>query len=232
MVGVTDLINAAISEFPRKSQLVQSKQTEGKGKKLANRAGRAVAILLLATRPLRNKNYREAQLGQHIYKTQEGKWVLNFTGNEGLASLKRKRTNEGAVNQYYCEIPQFVVPYVEEYVEFWRPILTRDAANRFFFLTHQSQPYTGDGFAFWIQCATVKWLGKRVNPHLFRDIVATEIINETESATAAAALLNDTPETVFQHYWHLNQQHAVQVTDQWLAKKMQANPSSLPLLTK
>jgi hypothetical protein len=84
MVSVTDLINVAVSDFPKRRPPALN------GRRLANHAGRAVAILLLATRPLRNQNYREARIGTHIYQASDGKWYLAFSGTEGPAALKRK----------------------------------------------------------------------------------------------------------------------------------------------
>lgn len=221
MVSVTDLINVAVSDFPKRRPPAVN------GRRLANQAGRAVAVLLLATRPLRNQNYREARIGTHIYQ-RDGKWYLAFSGADGPATLKRKERN-GALNVYKTDIPDFVVPYLEQYLSVWRPLLAADPANEVLFLTHAGRPYNRGEFGRWIKEATLKWLGKQVNPHLFRDIVATGIINDTNDYIAAAALLNDDPGTVFKNYWHLNQQRAATVADQWLTTQMGAvSPALLP----
>jgi integrase len=227
MVSVADLISVAISEFPKKNQWRHDRQGVPKtaATKLANRAGRAVAIMLMATRPLRSKNWRECEIGKNILKDKRGKWVLSFAGGADASSLKR-RTRNGAVNVYQCDVPDFIVPYLEEYIEFWRPVITQDAAKKHLLVTSEGNIYTAVMFTKWIQRASLKWLGKRVNPHLFRDIVASEIINETGDYVAAATLLNDEPATVFKHYWHLHQQKAAQVADDWLAKKMGATTTS------
>jgi site-specific recombinase XerC len=119
------------------------------------------------------------------------------------------------------EVPDFIVPYLEEYLSFWRPFIASSDHSDLLFITISGTPYRdADDFNFWIQRGLYKWLGKRINPHLIRDIVATEIINETGNYVAAAALLNDEPATMFKHYWHLQQQKAADTADAWIAKKM------------
>jgi hypothetical protein len=220
MVGIQDLINVGVSEFPKRKP-----RSDTSNRRLANSAGRAVAVLLLATRPLRSKNYREARIGTHVYK-RDGTWFLSFSGAEGPAALKRAERN-GQLNTYKTEIPALVVPYLEQYLEVWHPLLTTDPTNSVLFLTNTGRPYGRESFGKWIQEATLKWLGKRVNPHLFRDIAATGIIHETGDYVAAATLLNDDPATMFKHYWHLNQQHAADVADQWVTKQTGGIPQAL-----
>jgi hypothetical protein len=111
------------------------------------------------------------RIDTNIHRTSEGKWCLYFSGAEGPAALKRKERND-ALNVYKTDVPDFVVPYLEQHLEIWRPMLTSDPTNRVLFLTNTGQPYGCQSFGKWIQEATLKWLGKRVNPHLFRDQVA------------------------------------------------------------
>jgi len=226
-VSVTELISAGKSEFPDKSALNRrDMKSNNPGSHIAIQAARGLAIMLMATRPLRQKNFREALLGKHI-KKEGGHWVLSFSGEEkDPASLKRKMRN-GQLNVYKTTVPDFLVPYLEQYLEVWRPILNTKESDHLF-LTLNGNPYEQILFGDWIQRGTLKWLGKRVNPHLFRDIVATEVINETGDYVAAATLLNDDPTTVFKHYWHLNQEKAARTIDDWLAKKMGGTVSEAP----
>jgi len=226
-VSVEELISAGRSEFPQKSvRIHQSTETVHAGVRIANQAARGLAIMLMATRPLRQKNYREAIIGKHI-KKEGGHWMLSFSGEDkDPASLKRKMRN-GRLNVYKMRIPDFIVPYLEKYLEVWRPILNTKESDHLF-LTLSGEPYDHKLFGDWIQHGTFKWLGKRVNPHLFRDIVATEIINETGNYVAVATILNDDPTTVFKHYWHLDQEKAARTIDDWLAKKMGGTVSEAP----
>jgi site-specific recombinase XerD len=53
-----------------------------------------------------------------------------------------------------------VVPYLEQYLSVWRPLLTKDPTNDVLFLTHAGNPYDRGEFGRWIKEATLKWLGK------------------------------------------------------------------------
>lgn len=183
-VSKAELLRAARAEFPR----LNRHSARSSGTELASRAGRALAIIMMVYHPLRNRYYREARLGHELVKKEDGKWYLRFDeGGERKA---------GAADRTPRELPlsSEVVDYLEQYLEYWRPKLVRkieDKINRLrsesngqpyevrgelekhkeiLFLNTSGGPFTGAGFAQWVQSATYRWLGVRVNPESVRSI--------------------------------------------------------------
>jgi hypothetical protein len=222
MASFEELFSCGISEYPRKNQfdLNLKKHNRRSGVVLANRAGRGLATMLLATITLRNKNFREAQIGKHIYKdTDDGYWYVLFTGEEGLACLKKARDKNGNLNVYKAKIHSKVVPYLEEYIYFWRPLL-QDVSNDYLFLNTMGKPYTSSDFVIWIQKGTMKWLGKRVNPHLFRDSIATQRLAEGGGIEDTAMYLNDEPATIYKYYYQPLQDGVTKRVHSWMSDKL------------
>ncbi len=222
MASFEELFSCGISEYPRKNQFDSNlkKHNRKSGVVLANRAGRGLATMLIATTPLRNKNFREAQIEKHIYKNDDGNWYVRFTGEEGLASLKKVRDKNGDLNVYKAKVHPDVVPYLEEYIDFWRPLLTQDKSNNYLFMNTKGKPYTGVGFGIWIQQGTMKWLGKRVNPHLFRDSIATQRLAEGGGIEDTAMYLNDEPATVYKYYYQPMQDGVTKRVHDWMSEKL------------
>jgi hypothetical protein len=182
-VSKGELSRAARAEFPPLSQL----SAGGSGAELASRAGRALAIMMLLHHPFRNKYYREARLGRELVKTENGQWCLRFYDDEKGVSTPRRETREQSVS------PE-VVSYLEQYLQHWRPKLVRKIEDKMsrldpnvgeqhskqtqelenhkevLFLHSRGGPFTHTSFAQWIQAATYRWLGVRVNPESIRSI--------------------------------------------------------------
>ncbi len=223
-----ELMTCAISEFPSNNQLYKAGKDRftRKGIKLANQAGRAVAMMLLTTVTLRNQNWREAQAGKHIYKDQDsGKWYVSFRGDDDLAQLKKTYDKNGNINIVHREIHSVVVPFLEEYINFWRPIIINcNIVNsediNYVFLDTKGKPYDTIGFSLWIQRGTYNWSGKRINPHNFRHSIATQDIIENGEPNRTAELLNDEPQTVYQFYYLPNKDELNKKTYEWMNKKL------------
>jgi hypothetical protein len=179
-----DLIRAAKEEFPQLNQ----HSAGGSGVELASRAGRALAIMMLIYHPFRNRYYREARLGEEIIQKEDKKWYLRVNNDKD----EKKR---GAVKREFREDPLSleVISYLEQYLQYWRPKLVRKLEDKikqlsvmdgrhdeqieelkrykkYLFLNTRGGPFTRAGFGQWIQSATYKWLGVRVNPDSIRSI--------------------------------------------------------------
>lgn len=197
---IKDLLKAAFSEFPKVHTIGFS------GRLLAHQAARSIAMMLLATYPLKSGNYIEARLGINLYRNITAKWMLKF---------------EDKGEPYVMEIPELLDPYLDDYVDFWRPQLTRDPSNNYLLLTREGNPYTSTiVFSQWIQRGTLRRLRVAVNPQLFRHVVATEIVKETKNFWTAAALMHVEPETVMKYYGHLLQDMGVENASKWVSSKI------------
>lgn len=215
IVTAEDLWLVAQNEFPVTTQIRKNQS----GAQNASNAGRALAIMLLLHYPLRNKNYREATLSQNLVKNEHGQWILRFTGDAEEASLKSKmRLNQP--NIYEVTLIPEIVKYLEQYLEHWHPKLTHKIDHRikqitskhsehtkieiqklehlkdYIFLNSNGNPFNREGFSLWIQGATYRWLGVRVNPDLIRQIAAKELLRKTGNIDKVAELLNAVPESI------------------------------------
>ena len=72
---------------------------------------------------------------------------------------------------------------------------------------------------------TWKFSGVPVNPHMIRDIWATEYIKSTRDIIGAAYMLGDTVETVLKYYAHLLDADAEERAVQWLTTRLQPQAS-------
>ena len=142
---------------------------------------------------LRSRNIREARLDRNIFRTSNGTWQILFEGEE---------TKTG--NKITFNLPQGLEPYLEEYLDQARPILTCDSNSDLLFTSVRGLPLTGPVLGSIIKNASLKYLGKPVHPHLIRDIVATDLLIETGDYLMVSKLLGheslDTTLKIYSHY--------------------------------
>lgn len=230
-VTIDLMLKAARSEFPSKARFRKpGSYRPGQSIGLANYAGRGLAMMMLTVAPLRNQNFRGARIGKHLIriakpvtdldpaKCRPGRYKLYFTGDRSDPAHLKIRYRDGALNKYETEVPEFVAAYVDVYLDFWRPLLARDPKEDALFLNRNGKPYAKAAFNDWISSGFMKWLGKRINPHLCRDITSTEIADETGNINAAAAMINDNPATFWNRYNRRNMRKAERVRDQYLER--------------
>lgn len=212
-VTAEELRLAASKEFPRSPLLATQPGTV-----IAQTAGRALAIMLLVNYPLRNVNYREARLEQHLLKNASGGWILRFTGDGESASLKSKdRLNKQ--NIYERIIEPETATLLDAYISEWRPrllrqiddrILQNEAANldsgkdieilnqhkKHLFLNSRGIPFSRQGFSIWIEKGIYRWLGVRISPEKIRRISVAEMLKKGKTEREIADQINDVPESI------------------------------------
>ena len=142
---------------------------------------------------LRSRNVREARLGRNVFQTSDGSWKILFDGDETKTGNKLS----------FSLLPDFD-PYLEEYLDQARPILTCDGNSDLLFTSVRGRPLTGPVLGDIIRNASLKYLGKPVHPHLIRDIVATDLLIETGDYLMVSKLLGheslDTTLKIYGHY--------------------------------
>jgi hypothetical protein len=74
---------------------------------------------------------------------------------------------------------------------------------------------------------TYKFTDVAVNPHMMRDIWATEYIKATRDIAGAAYILGNTVEVVLKHYAHLLDADAEARASQWLSQAISSGQSPL-----
>lgn len=95
-----------------------------------------------------------------------------------------------------------VEPYMRKYLDVYRPMLLRGGEYDRLWITHMGTPMTEVGFYGELRKVTLKKLGIALNPHSFRDSLATGIILENSANVphAAALLGHSSLDTTNSHY--------------------------------
>jgi integrase/recombinase XerD len=136
-------------------------------------------IVLLALRSTRKGNFSSMQIGTHLV-WQRGAWWLIFQGNE----TKTHQPLE-------LPFPEQLVPALTRYLDHYRPLLAGDRyrGDRLW-ISYLFQPQAAHSFQLQVVDRTRVAFGQPINPHLFRDCLATSIaIHDPDNVRMAAALL-------------------------------------------
>jgi integrase len=138
-------------------------------------------IALLASRPLRKGNFASMEIPLHLYRDrQTSRWRLRFEEGE--------TKNYDVIDESF---PSALVDELEEYLAVYRPLLAglRYAGTRLW-VSYRFGPQAPHSIQLAIVGHTARAFGLPVNPHLFRDCVATAIaIDDPEHVRVSAAVL-------------------------------------------
>ncbi len=195
--------------WPRK----QPQDLQSNGGRLAVQAGLSLALQLWRRRPYRQRNMREMQLEENLFRDPQGRWMIRFAG----AQLKVEQ-KKGQLNTFLLPFPEELVPRLEEYLQTWRPILAQRSGGRFrhVLLNRFGRPYTVATLRAKVKYTVYRYTGKALHPHLIRTIWTTEYIQQTGDLYGAAIMLNDRLETVVKQYSHLTEQGIAEKIDRWI----------------
>jgi site-specific recombinase XerD len=123
-------------------------------------------IAFLSCHPLRLGNFRHLELGRHLWRLGDH-WWLEVEGAE---------TKTGQPLQ--LPVQARLVPLLERYLQIWRPQLAnpdRVARSRALWLTESGRAISDTHAHLRITRYTARAFGCPVNPHMFRDALATTI---------------------------------------------------------
>ena len=150
--------------------------------------------------PYRQRNMREMQFDENLYKDSHGKWHITFRGEQLKVATKR-----GSLNTFTVPFPEPLTPVLENYLTIWRPILLTKASQPcpYVFLTRNGTPYDINGLNQRAGGIVYRYTGKHWHPHIIRSVWATEWISNGGDFNTAAYMLNDKLETVIAKYNHL-----------------------------
>ena len=173
-------------------------------------------IKLLASNPLRDKNfrmltYRPDNKG-HLRQDERGAWSIFVPSRE----LKNFRGAAGE-RDYHMAVRPEVWPDILEYLKHYLPMLRKVPTDQVFVSEDSGGPFHEQGLRRRFEYLSRRYLYKcpGVGPHAMRHIVATAILKASPNDWQAAAwALHDREETVRKHYAHLAQHDAAQ----WLDK--------------
>jgi integrase len=114
------------------------------------------------------------------------------------------------------------VPLLEEYLTIWRPRLAK-AGEEHVFLNSKGHPFTANRLTGAVSVSTMRFARVGVNPHMIRDIFATEYLKQNPGdAAGVAKRLGNTIQVVYKHYAHLLDQEADTRADSFLQGALRA----------
>jgi hypothetical protein len=156
------------------------------------------------------------------YQDEHGQWRLLFVGKQLKIAERR-----GEVNVYDPPFPPDLVPHLEEFREQFRPKLKNAETDPHVFLTFWGKPYGQKGLRSQLAAHVYLRTGKRFYPHLTRSIWADEWMHQGGDPDTAAAVLNDSLQTVLTYYRKLKTQDLFERAQQYNAKvtDRQASPN-------
>ncbi|MBS4010296.1 MAG: site-specific integrase [Roseovarius sp.] len=146
--------------------------------------------LLISCPTMRLRNLTQIEIDRHLLRHSDG-WELRFSGPE----MKARRPVE-------MRIPDSLVPFLERYLQVFRPVLLDGAVSDRLWITRYGQPMPGKTVHAGISNATKRAFGKPISPHLFRDCAATFVaLNDPKHIGIAAPILGHAdPRTTEKHY--------------------------------
>ena len=155
----------------------------------------AFMVALLVHCPIRLRNLTMICIGKHLSKVED-RYQLDFEPSE----VKTDR-------YLTLTLPPELTTYVDAWLEVWRPLLLKDTTINAFWIGIKGAPMRERGVYGCVVAATKAAFGSSINPHLFRDIAASWIVDMTpENVGIASSLLGHiNPATTEDHYIQANQ---------------------------
>ena len=148
-------------------------------------------LALLAARPVRIANFTAIRIGRQLQRVGRG-WQLVFEPEE---------TKNGAGIE--LPFPTDLVAPLEVYLERWRPLLLGRGSSDRLWISARGNPLNANNVYIRICTATRRQLGRPLNPHLFRDCLATSIaIQDPVNIHAVAALLGHRTLATMEKYYN------------------------------
>jgi hypothetical protein len=168
------------------------------GKYAAIRFQRGLILMMGWRTPMRARNWCEALLDTNLQRVNGGyRWY--FEGDELKIGVRN-----GQTNVYRQEIAPEVIPYLEEYLQVWRPklplTLPDGGEDRHVFPSVNGRMLNTHDLSVKLKYHVFRHTGKRFYPHLLRSIFTSNAIHAGMDVNSAAFVLGDTPKVVWASY--------------------------------
>jgi integrase len=177
---------AQLAGIPRLMREARNRIARDNPKALALSVRDELLLQWLLVLPWRQRNLRECRIGgrnPNLFRGVLGKmssvakpgWLLKLEEERGPTEVWQIRfvpdeTKTG--NDVHCVLPEPLVSLLEEYLTVHRPYLIREADPGTLFVNEHGKPMAASQIRNVLSRLTLKYGGRRVNPHLFRDIFA------------------------------------------------------------
>jgi integrase len=155
----------------------------------------ALIIGVLIHCPIRLRNLSMIRIGQHLQFDGQ-RYRLDFAPHE----IKTDRYFTGY-------LPEDMTPYIQRWLTYWRLMLLKDLHENAFWLGIRGEPFGPRGIYQAITQTTEAAFGVAINPHLFRDIAVSWVVDMDPAAAGITApvLGHTNPKTTEEHYMQANQ---------------------------
>ena len=225
-------------EIPAKLRYERSAIEKKDSRRAALLSRNELLMSWLTILPWRQRNLRECKLnsresGGNLFKAPisnlatlaKPRWVEEQRkSNPGQAFwqffFRSDETKTG--QQVHSLLPKQLIPILEEYLENYRPLLVKDKDPRTLFLNDAGKPISPEGIFTIVGNITYRYAGRRVNPHLFRDILAVKWleIHPEDYLTVSKLLWHRNIKTTLRTYAaNFDESHAVRRAEEWLEKR-------------
>lgn len=151
--------------------LAYANKTAQPGSRQALLVETALAIELLLAVPIRIGNLHQLRLGVHLVRGPGGQMQLIIPGEQ-------VKNGVAVVSQ----LPPEFCRLLDIYVERFRPLIGAKGGDWLFPGIHPGQPKGAEGLRAAIQTATAKWVGIKLNPHIFRHFAALLTLRRNPTA--------------------------------------------------
>ena len=153
------LVHAAVLVELGEKLIEESQQQGSVRDPIAFRDG--LIIMFLVHRPLRRSNLAVLELGRHVADL----------GSRITIALAGSETKNG--RPIDIQVPDSMVVLFKRYIYEVRPLIAGSSHHAALWASSKGGPFTADGIYRMVIRRTRLALGRGINPHLFRDIVAT-----------------------------------------------------------
>jgi hypothetical protein len=150
-------------------------------------------MAMLAAKPVRRKNLLATRIGEHLTKVANGNYEWRFAAHE----TKTKQ-------EVLAELPASLTPHIDFWIDTVRPVLLgHGQSDSFWITTVGTRMAIHTAYGRFCR-ATAQELGKRINPHLVRDIVATGIaVSMPESVCITPMVLDHRNDQTSRRHYNL-----------------------------
>jgi integrase/recombinase XerD len=155
----------------------------------------ALMVAILVHCPIRLRNLVMIRINRHLKKVQD-RYQLDY------------EPSEVKTNRYLsCVLPLELSPYINNWIQDWRPLLLRDQAIDAFWIGRRGAPIKEGGVYGCVIDTTKAAFGTSINPHLFRDIAATWVVDMAPANVGITSTMlgHVNPKTTEDHYIQANQ---------------------------
>jgi integrase len=186
-------------------------------------------LALLTSNPLRVKHfkimtYRKDNSG-NLYKTEDGRWRLRFKSSDF------KNENGAAKDDYDVGVPEWVWPYVEEYLKWRQHLKCPDATDHLFLVAPNGSNKHRESGEFITSQKISAIVARRTYDHIpeyapagfrahaFRHIIATDYLkNNRGEFHIVAHILHDTLEMVLRKYAKFKVGEGIEIYGEYQAR--------------